>query len=354
MVLNRFAQRAAAAVVVGVLGVGFLSPSSVSATGGGTYSSNVFTDTVHGFWGGANCDTGSSCVKEVGDETQVTWQVQLSPLAMSENHIQTTRGAQIMIPSTVKDVSIKLTHMPIEGADLEESLVPAKMVDYQVPIVDSVEELTDNDTYKVSSFVKNPHGSLADDEGALYGVEPSSFEEQPEWDFYQIGLNVPGSFTFEVTGTVEAVGEDTYVPIRAENMLWKCAREGGGPGSAEEGCLSLKEYDWARTGELPPVTTAEQSAETRKAIVDLYAEQGTKHGLTGVGTCAATADIGRFDTIGSDIESPVGDRYQKYAKTFNIHLNPAVNYYGALLGSEDNCDQGFQHITLCSDEDVVS
>ncbi|MBP3088216.1 hypothetical protein EML15_03510 [Corynebacterium sp. sy017] len=345
----------------------------------------------------------------MGDETQVTWQVQLSPVVMSEDHIQTTRGAQIMIPSTVKDVSIKLTHMPnvqwhrgdaaqgedtqktywedLDGNPLPEeniisssndSYVLTKAVDYQVPIVDSFEKndegipyLIDNDTYKVSSFIKNPHGSLADDEGALYGVQRSSFADQPEWDFYQIGLNALGVFTFEVTGTVEAVGEDTYIPIRADNMLWKCIKEGGGPGSTEEGCLNLKEYVWGRTGELPPVSIPmipedESASSARKAeieqrnkeialenerIANLYADQGTRHGLTSVGTCAVTRNTNRFDTIGNDIESG-GDRYRQYVKTFNLYLNPTVYYFGSLLGGEDNCDQGFQHITLCPDEET--
>ncbi|QDZ43102.1 hypothetical protein [Corynebacterium sp. sy039] len=342
----------------------------------------------------------------MGDETQVTWQVQLSPLVFSGDHIQTTSGAQIMIPSTVKDVSIKLTHMPdiymrpvddgkghlretqwedADGNPLPEaniithendSYVPAKAVDYQVPIVDSIAELTDNDTYKVSSFVKNPYGSLADNNTladgnkGIYGVQRSSFADQPDWDFYQIGLNTVGVFTFEVTGTVEAVGDDTYVPIRADNMLWKCSAEGGGPGSTEEGCLNLKEYVWGRTGELPPVSIPmipedESASSARKAEIEqrnkeialenekiaaLYAEQGTKHGLTSVGTCAVTRNTDRFDTIGTDIESG-GDRYRQYVKTFSLYLNPAVNYYGSLLGGEDNCDQGFQHITLCPDEE---
>ncbi|WP_185967206.1 hypothetical protein [Corynebacterium sp. SY003] len=364
----------------------FYPPPSVLAGNGGTEEYPVHNNTF-GFWGGANCDTGSTCVKQVGDETQVTWQVQLSPLVFSQDHVQTTSGAQIMIPSTVKDVSIKLTHMPdiymrpvddgkghlretqwedADGNPLPEaniitdendSYVPAKAVDYQVPIVDSIAELTDNDTYKVSSFVKNPYGSLADNNTladgnkGIYGVQRSSFADQPDWDFYQIGLNTVGVFTFEVTGTVEAVGEDTYIPIRAENMLWKCSAEGGGPGSYEGGCASLKDYEWGLTGELPPVTTKEQSEETRNKIVELYKKQGKIDGLTGVGACAVTADIDRFDTIGSDIEPTVDGKHGAYAQEFHLRLNPAVRYYGPLNGAEDNCDQGFQHITLCPDEE---
>ncbi|QDZ42415.1 hypothetical protein [Corynebacterium sp. sy039] len=321
----------------------------------------------------------------MGDETQVTWQVQLSPLVMSDDHLQTSRGAQIMIPSTVKDVSIRLTHMPAQkyysSDNRSWSFVPAKMVDYQVPIVNSVEELKDNETYHVSSFVKNPFGSLlkydgysedlSNHEGKQYGVQRSSFADQPDWDFYQIGLYALGVYTFEVTGTVEAVGEDTYVPIRAENTLWKCSSEGRGPGSAEEGCQYLKDYYWGRSAELPPVSIPliaedESASSARKAeivqrnkeialenerIAALYADQGTRHGLTGVGTCAVTRDTGRFDTISTDIEAAAPNKYGAYVNTFNLHMNPRVGYYGSLDGGEDNCDQGFQHITLCPDEE---
>ncbi|MBP3089312.1 hypothetical protein EML15_09185 [Corynebacterium sp. sy017] len=309
----------------------------------------------------------------MGDEKQVTWQVQLAKLLTSEDHLQTSRGAQIMIPSTVKDVSIKVVHIPaeldfdnkvwrdvqgnivarVDSEDPYGSYVPAQEVDYEVPVVETLADVTDNDTYRLSSFVKNPYGSLSEvkDSVATYGVDPSTFENQPDWDFYQVGLNAPGVFTFEVTGTVESVGEDTYVPIRAENMLWRCSGEGGGPGSAEEGCKSLKEYPWARSGELPPVTTAEQSEDTRNKIIDLYKKQGTSDGLTGVGTCAVTQNTGRVDTIGADIEPAVDGKYGAYAQTFNLHLTAIGHYYGSLKGAEDNCDQGFQHITLCPDEE---
>ncbi|QDZ43117.1 hypothetical protein [Corynebacterium sp. sy039] len=343
----------------------------------------------------------------MGDETQVTWQVQLSPLLMSEDHKQTSRGAQIMIPSTVKDVSIKMTHMPTEQVSTDDatvyvwkdldgniiettksesdrgygSFVPAQQVDFDVPIRDAAEfsgdpfisddnqvDKANEERYKVSPFYKYTNGKQPT---STTGADPSSFAYQPAWDTYQIGLNMPGIFTFEVTGTVEAVGEDTYVPIRADNMLWKCTSEGGGPGSPDQGCAPLKKHAWNRTGELPPVSIPmiaedEFASEARKVEIEqrnkeialenekiaaLYAEQGTKHGLTGVGACAVTRDTGRFDTISKDIEHG-GYRYGEYVRISNLYLNPAVQYYGPLLGGEDNCDQGFQHITLCPDEET--
>ncbi|QDZ43041.1 hypothetical protein [Corynebacterium sp. sy039] len=343
-------------------------------------------------------------MKKIGDKAEVTWQVQVAPLVQSEDHIQTSKSAQIMVPATVDVTSIRLTHMPTSGElgdeskgedshklywkDVQGNTVgesyslllepedarkayeedweyatelrfgPAQEVNYEVPIKDSSEldlsHVERDATYGVTPFYK----FTAEESEKLNqprGVEPSRFADQPEWNFYQtsLGENL-GVYTFEVTGTVEAVGEDTYVPIRVDNVMWRCSSEDEfGSGEGQEGCQSLKDYEWGRTGELPPVTTKEQSEDTRNKIVELYENQGSKHGLTNVGACAVTADIGRFDTIGSDTELPVGDRYRKYAQTFNLRLNPAVNYYGSLKGAEDNCDQGFQHITICPDEEPV-
>ncbi|MBP3088091.1 hypothetical protein EML15_02835 [Corynebacterium sp. sy017] len=331
-------------------------------------------------------------MKKVGDKAEVTWQVQVAPLLQAEDRVRTSKGAEIMVPATVDVTSIRLTHMPflndsgdeskgedpdkwywkdVQGNTVGEAsneyekdwesatelrFGPAQEVDYEVPIKDSSEldlsNVERDATYGVTPFYK----FTAEESEKLNqprGVEPSSFADQPEWNFYQISLGMnAGVYTFEVTGTVEAVGEDTYVPIRVDTLLWSCSGEDVfGSGEGKEGCQSLKDYEWGRTGELPPVTTKEQSEDTRNKIVELYENQGSKHGVTGVGTCAVTADIGRFDTIGSDIEATVGDRYRKYAQTFNLHLNPQVNFYGSLKGAEDNCDQGFQHITLCPDED---
>ncbi|MBP3089313.1 hypothetical protein EML15_09190 [Corynebacterium sp. sy017] len=348
-----------------------------------------------GSYGGVNCDTGSTCVKQIGDDAQVTWQVQVSPLAIPDDHGlmsgYVSHHAQIMIPSTVKDVSIKLTHMPVSddglnlSSDDPDSIWPDKEVDYQVPIVDSIDDVTDSGTYAVSSFVKNPikpdeKDDLSleyDDPDAIpegapapkdtrvdmsevyyqYGVKKSALPEQPNWDFYQVKLNQSGIFTFEVTGTVESVSEDTYVPIRAENMINRCSpvNDDYELKDRKENCTSLKMNDtwsWALTDELPPVMTKEQSDDVRKKIAAVYEDQGTVHGLTGVGTCAVTRNTSRFDTISTDIEAAAEGKYGAYARTFNLKLNPGMSYFGSLRGREDNCDQGFQHITLCPDEET--
>ncbi|MBP3088053.1 hypothetical protein EML15_02645 [Corynebacterium sp. sy017] len=336
-----------------------------------------------------NCDTGTTCVKKIGDKAEVTWQVQVAPLVQAEDHIQTSKGAEIMVPATVDVTSIRLTHMPTRlepgdeskgedpdkryGKDIQGNTVggaleddgefiaelkfaPVQEVDYEVPIKDSSEldlsNVERDATYGVTPFYK----FTAEESEKLNqprGVEPSSFADQPEWNFYQISLGMnAGVYTFEVTGTVEAVGEDTYVPIRVDNLMWKCSSEDVF-GSAEEGCQSLKDYEWGRTGELPPVMTKEQSEYTHEEIVELYENQGSKHGVTGVGTCEVTLNTDRLDTISVDLYPDYfSSRYRKYSETFNLRLNPAVNYYGSQLGREDNCDQGFQHITLCPDEET--
>ncbi|TSD91030.1 hypothetical protein ELY17_09685 [Corynebacterium sp. SY003] len=362
MVMQRFAKRAAAVAAATALGAGvLLPPPSVLA---------VESENVFGSWGGANCDSGSTCVKEVGDDAEVTWQVQIAPLVHSEDHIQTTKSAQILLPATVNVTSIRLTHMPAEAVHIGEAptadidSVPAKEVDYEVPLKEAAELDTANverdEVTGITPFYKFTSGDTLTFE--QMGVTPSSLDNQPEWNSYRISLgNKPGVYTFEVKGTVKSLGEDTYVPIRVENMLWKCNNENAF-GSAAEECTSLKEPNdmwenpvWANTGELPPVMTEEQTPEQRKAIVEFYKTNGIEEGSgQGVkaGLCAITENTGRFDTIGQDTEA-TSDRYGQYVKAFNLDLDSATNFYGALNGAEDNCDQGFQHITICPPETTV-
>ena len=325
-------------------------------------------DNVHGSWGGADCNTGTTCVSEIGDEAEVTWQVKLSPLVHSSDHVQTARGAQILIPSTVNVTSIRLVSMPASAADLPEeefnqallidSYRPVKAVDYEVPITSDSADIQQDEQYGVSPFVKNPGLEYANSREQYYsdylGVEPSHVAEQPDWDSYQVGFAGSGVYTFEVTGTVAAGAEDSYVPIRAENMMWKCSQEGGGAGSYEEGCQSLKDYPWGRTGELPPVTTPEQSEAVKSRVAQIYEEQGTRHGITGIGQCAVTRNLSRFDTIGNDIEAAAAEKYGAYKRTFNLNANAAVTYTGSLNGGEDNCDQGYYHITICEKDEPAT
>ncbi|WP_231699785.1 hypothetical protein [Corynebacterium zhongnanshanii] len=332
------------------------------------------SDNVHGSWGGANVDTGKTEVDNIGDITEVKWQVQLSKLLSSSDYNQVSNRAQILIPDTVDVTSIRLTHRPVTTTDDEnfnakkyESSLPAKEVSYEVPIIpvspetglaeDFTPDQEAREEYGVSPFFKSPIGDKDYNDGETfaniqYGVTPSPYPDQPGWNAYQVALDHAGVYTFEVTGTTKSVGKDTYIPIRADSAMWRCYQEGGNPvgpnSSYDDGCLSLKDYSWARTDELPPVTTAEQDEETRAKIVRLYEDQGTRHGLTGVGKCAVTRNTERFDTISTDIEQAGADKIGQYTRQFNLHANIAVTYTGSLTGPEDNCDQGFYHITLRS------
>ncbi|KAB3519954.1 hypothetical protein GC425_08560 [Corynebacterium sp. zg254] len=335
----------------------------------------VPSDNIHGSFGGVNVDTGKAEVDNIGDTTEVKWQVQLSKLLSSSDHTHTSSHAQILIPNTVDVTSIRLTHRPMTTTDDEnfnagkyESSVPAKEVSYEVPIIpvtpgsDVEEDFTPDqearEEYGVSPFFESPIGTNnpndADNEETFgylqYGVTPSPYPDQPGWNAYQVVLDNVGVYTFEVTGTTKSEGKDTYIPIRADNALWRCFSEGQTPvrpsSAYDDGCQSLKDYAWARTDELPPVTTAEQDEETRAKIVRLYEDQGTRHGLTGVGTCAVTRNTDRFDTISTDIEQAGADKIGQFTRQFNLHANIAVTYIGSLTGPEDNCDQGFYHIQV--------
>ncbi|MEX3505769.1 hypothetical protein, partial [Corynebacterium sp. LK2510] len=160
---------------------------------------------------------------------------------------------------------------------------------------------------------------------AFFGLEESAVSASRAWSAYTMGLERVGVYTFTVKGKVTATSENTWVPIRAENKFFKCSQEGGGVGSYEEGCQLLKDYDWARTGELPPVSTADNAAQ----VNSFYEINDTPHGISGTGNCAPTVETGRFDTIASDTRTTIGS-LRNYPTTFNNWANPAVEYRGSL------------------------
>ena len=217
------------------------------------------------------------------------------------------------------------------------------------------------------------------------------------YDFYEIPA-VSGAYglvTLKVSGDVKVDPDvdEAYLPIKAENKLWKCSQEGGGAGSYEEGCQSLREYHWGRTGGIPKydVNDKELNAELAKRY--------SSDGLSGNSMCAVTKSLGRKDKIGADVgykrvlNSSINwsfvdeEGYNKlrdergvefaeeysepgyyrlktdgdeiysvgdmYARTFTLAANPDVDYYVAGYGvEEDGCDQAAVKIVRCPEDET--
>lgn len=214
------------------------------------------------------------------------------------------------------------------------------------------------------------------------------------YDFYEIPA-VSGAYglvTLKVSGDVKVDPDvdEAYLPIKAENKLWKCSQEGVGAGSYEEGCQSLREYHWGRTGGIPKydVNDKELNAE--------LAKQYSSDGLSGNPMCAVTKPLGRKDKIGADVgykrilnssdwrtldeegyNSLRDDRGYKffeeysepgyyrintdgdeiysvgdmYARIFTLAAHPIVDYYVAGYGvDEDGCDQAAVKIVRCPED----
>lgn len=211
------------------------------------------------------------------------------------------------------------------------------------------------------------------------------------YDFYSIPSfsGVQGIVTLKVSGDIKVDPnvDEAYLPIKAENKLWRCSQEGGGAGSYEEGCQSLREYYWGRTGDLPKYDVNDKALNTE------LAKQYSSDGLSGNPMCSVTKNLGRKDMIGEDVEKRAmtpdyydlydKDRYEflknegiefideykepgyyrfkqkdplysigdSYAKAMTLHKNPEVDYYVAAYGvNEDGCDQAAVKIVRCPEE----
>ncbi|MDY5148808.1 hypothetical protein R6G73_07925 [Actinotignum sanguinis] len=343
-----------AAIAVALAGAGLFLPATASGV------ATQWGRGINSLTGGAvNCQGGDTCVEKVGDIAHVTYTVQTTPLVLSSDHIQTARGTSIFVPSVLENVKFTLISVPDRAWEVAENsdvrvttTIPVKSVEQALPIIDVTRDSsgwleTPSSGGVISSDFTDPDfGIWRTSAGtAKAGAEPSYLgysapvKNMEMYDEYSFGINEPGVFTIKVEGDVTVQSELTVLPIRATNKLWKCSQEGGGPGSYEEGCQNLQEYNWARTGELPAYSLTDPA--TNKFLLG----HATPAGLTGSPQCIVTGESGRIDLIGTDIGSSAS-AYDRYSFTFALHSNPAVTYYLSGI-NEDGCDQAAVVVKIC-------
>lgn len=70
----------------------------------------LLSDNVHdiGAGGMTNCNGGDVCVKKVGDELEVSYEVQFGNMVKSSDHGQTVKGNMIAFPSVMKDAKLEV------------------------------------------------------------------------------------------------------------------------------------------------------------------------------------------------------------------------------------------------------
>ncbi|MBA1836293.1 hypothetical protein [Corynebacterium wankanglinii] len=99
-----------------------------SAVSGVTLAQAVgVSDNVHnsGAGGMVNCNGGDICVEKVGDEIQVSYEIQFGNILHSSNHGQTATGSLIAFPSVIKNPKLEVVSTSIEGKRFDYSSLRA-------------------------------------------------------------------------------------------------------------------------------------------------------------------------------------------------------------------------------------
>lgn len=97
--------------------------------GGGAVSgvapaqAQLLSNNVHnsGAGGMVNCRGGDICVEKVGDEVQVSYEIQFSNIVNSSDHVQTATGSLIAFPSVIKNPKLEVVATSIEGEDFNNA-----------------------------------------------------------------------------------------------------------------------------------------------------------------------------------------------------------------------------------------
>ena len=414
----------------------------------GDGAKDILSDNIYHFAEGGmtNCNGGDVCVEKVGDEIQVSYEIQFNNLLRSSDHGQTVRGSLIAFPSIIENPKLEVISTSIDNENFRYNH-SSKDEDYKgnyphhtfkkpvnVPVY-SVDEMNEKEVLTSGGsvgFELKEYGNPEDDESYIkkhyddldksffaahvdgeevvekfkkgleeykkknqYNPLPweeniintelsdaidwnvgdegnknnrhsidSLYNEQRLPSFGAMNIDNPydyllfnndslGITTYRLTGTVKTESELGYLPIRAKQGLWKCSQEDSGPGSYEEGCLSLAEFSWGKNDDTLPSYSLKNDRITNANI-----RNNTQDGLFGSLKCAVTRETGLYNLIGEDVhprnlELDYTSWGKAYTDTFTLNANYAVGYYmSAFDFVEDGCDQAGVTITVCDkDED---
>lgn len=177
------------------------------------------------------------------------------------------------------------------------------------------------------------------------GYTIGSIPVDSPYDYFIFNNDSLGVQTFRVTGRVKTESDLAYLPIRVKQGFWKCSQEGGGTGSYEEGCQSLGEYAWNRTGDKLPAYSLHNDEITKTNL-----EMDTPDGFDSSLQCAVTKNTGRNNWIGEDvIPRSLSGRPSwgaVYGQIFNLGKNRDVYHFISADANEDGCDQDGVKISL--------
>ena len=408
--------------------------------------------------GVVNCKSGSACIDPETKTAHVEYKVQVANFGVSSSdHMQTAdRNAEIAIPNILENVNVKLdayypSKLVMDNTGIDQEVINPNsnlnIIDpqddeeydyynyngYKDKMEDAAESSDNPEKAKLDYFLQNApvykrsFEQIINGGSDSFGIQmhlnnnpevtwnDSGYDNGPQWagdddtfnqygysnaelyDYLQVTSDgFTGLFTYTISGdvTIDSDVEEIYLPIKVEQKGWKCSQEGGGRGSYEEGCQSLKEYPLGITGDLPKYDI--NNPEVNKELAKNYSSDG----LAGNPFCAVTRDIGREDRIGEDIDPINLNRFQRlndrnidneelynklvsegyefnreysqpgiyevtnnknpiyslgeiYSKDFGLHSNKAVQYIAAGYGvAEDGCDQGAVKLTWCPEDPV--
>ena len=170
-------------------------------------------------------------------------------------------------------------------------------------------------------------------------------------DVYTFGTREnQGVVGLRVTFTVDdaQVRKSPFIPVDVRNT-WKCSQEGGGPGSYEEGCQNLAEFNNMATRYVNKITGKPISQSDYMELSDeekenyyptnyYYVEHPEYikesmfdiHGLHTEPSVDVTSYTGKWQTIGEDV-GPWGDNmrdatFEYFLENPHIVINKAITY----------------------------